>query len=178
MTNRVVDCCSLLNLYTGWGSLAGLHQLDYTWHICEAVLNESEYIREFDQDQRAVMVPLDVRTLIDGQRITSVRPETDAEVAAYVDFAQDIDDGEAQALAIAKHRHFTLLTDDGKATRLAHRPDVNVATITTVHVLKEWAERTKIEADALRHIVRRIQVLARFAPRRDSPDFAWWQSHI
>lgn len=178
MSGRILDCCSLLNLYAGWGSLAGLRQLDYTWYICEAVLNESEYTREFDQDQRPVAVPLDMRTLIDERQIASVRPETEPEINDYVDFAQDIDDGEAQALAIAKHRHFILLTDDNKATRIARRPDVDVTTITTAHVLKEWAERAEIERDALRDIVQRIQVLARFTPRRDSPDFAWWQSHL
>ena len=177
-SRRILDCCSLLNLYAGWGNLAALRQLDHTWHICEAVLNESEYTREFDQDQKPIAVPLDMRTLIDGRQIISVRPETEAEFNDYVDFAQDIDDGEAQALSIAKHRHFILLTDDNKATRIARRPDVDVTTITTVHVLKEWAERAAIEREALRHIVRRIQVLAHFTPRRDSPDFAWWESHL
>jgi hypothetical protein len=67
-----------------------------------------------------------------------------------------------------------LLTDDRKAIRLASRPDVAVATISTVDVLRVWAALSPENAMRLGEILRRIENLARFSPRKDSPDYRWW----
>jgi hypothetical protein len=65
-----------------------------------------------------------------------------------------------------------LLTDDRKATIILARPDVVVSTTTTVSMPREWKQHNPIEADAVRTAVKRISVLARFTPRRNTPD---WQ---
>ncbi len=178
MSNGIIDCCSLLNLYTGWGSLEKLRALPYTWSICESVARESEFTREYGPDGIPIDVPFDLTFLIDSRVLRVARPESDAEMEDYVSFATQIDDGEAQALAIAKNRGFLLLTDDRKATRMANRPDVAVTTITTVAVLREWQERSGTHKTDIRKIIERIQVLARFIPRRDSPEHAWWLEQL
>jgi predicted nucleic acid-binding protein len=48
----------------------------------------------------------------DGVHTGAVRPERDAELAAYVAFASELDDGEAMALAIAQSRGWQIATDD------------------------------------------------------------------
>jgi predicted nucleic acid-binding protein len=53
-----------------------------------------------------------------------------------VNFATEVDDGEAQSLAIAKHRGFVFLTDDRKAVKVAQRPDVAVRTTSTPNILQ------------------------------------------
>jgi predicted nucleic acid-binding protein len=174
----IIDCCSLLNLFTGWGNLDNLRSLPYAWNICDAVLGESEFTREYGSDGNAIEIPLDVPRLIQSGLLSVVRPDTDAELADYVAFASEIDDGEAQALALAKHRKYILLTDDRKATRIAHRADVQVATITTIGILREWRERTEVDRTVLREVIKRIQVLARFSPRKDSADLQWWLAHL
>ena len=93
-------------------------------------------------------------------------------------FATEIDDGEAQALAIAKSRGYTLLTDDRKALRIARRPDVAVATVTTVGVLQDWQAHRSPTVAELRVVIERIQTLARFAPNKDSPDRTWWFAQL
>lgn len=177
MDDCVIDCCSLLNLYTGWGGLTELRDLRGTWYICEAVLNEVEYTREYDPDGVAVLIQLDTAALIRNNLLLSARPETEQEMEDYVNFASEVDDGEAQALALAKHRGFVLLTDDRKATRIAHRPDVAVRTISTANVLQSWAQLNPRHEGRLDEVIARITVLARFRPRKDSPEDSWWSKY-
>jgi hypothetical protein len=178
MPDRIIDCCSFLNLYAGWAGLEPLRPLPHTWHICEVGYAESEFTREYGNDGTLIDAPLDLNPLIDSDLLKITRPETDAELADYVNFSQEVDDGEAQALAIAKHRAYVLLTDDRKASRIAARPEVAIATLTTVGVLREWQQHNQIEPDALRAVVKRISVLARFTPPKNTPDWQWWQAQL
>ena len=178
MADRIVDCCAFLNLYAGWAGLEELRALPHTWHVCDAGYNESEFTREYGADGALIDVPLDLNPLVHSDLLKIVRPETDAELASYVDFAQELDDGEAQALAIAKHRGYVLLTDDRKALNMAARLDVAVATITTVGVLREWQLHNQVDAQAVRQVLERISVLARYAPPKNTPDRQWWQAQL
>lgn len=178
MDDHVIDCCSLINLYAGWGGLKELGDFRRTWHVCAAVLDEAEFTREFGPDGTPQMVPLDVNALIQIGTCMSARPETAQEIEDYVNFATEVDDGEAQALAIAKHRGFVLLTDDRKAVKVAQRPDVAVRTTSTPNILQSWGELDLGNEARLREVVRRIAVLARFSPHKDSPDYAWWRLYV
>lgn len=177
MDEHVIDCCSLLNLYTGWGGLTELHGLRRTWYICEVVLQEAEYTREFDRDGVPTLIPLDTAALLQNKFLLTARPETEQEIEDYVDFASEVDDGEAQALALAKHRGFVLLTDDRKAINVARRADVTVRTISTANVLQSWAQIDSRNEARLQEIVARIEVLARFRPYKDSPEYSWWRRY-
>jgi len=178
MPGRIIDCCSLLNLHTGWGGLENLRLLPYAWSICDAAARESEFTREYTESGAIIEVPLDLGPHIQSGLLQVARPETADELANYVQFATQIDDGEAQALAIAKSRGYTLLTDDRKALRIARRPDVAVATVTTAGVLRDWQAHRSPTVAELRVVIERIQTLARFAPNKDSPDRTWWLAQL
>lgn len=177
MPGHIIDCCSLINLFAGWGGLTELPGLGTQWHLCEAVLKEAEYTREYGDDGQPTSVPLDFSRLIENRTIQIVAPNSDEELSDYLDFAGEIDDGEAQALAIARHRGFTLLTDDHTAMRLAARAEIQVPTISTARVLQIWADSQPQNMQKLPGIIARIEELARFSPRRNSPDYAWWVAH-
>jgi predicted nucleic acid-binding protein len=174
MAERIIDCCSLLNLYAGWAGLEQLRQLPHSWFVCEAVFGESEITREYDENQQPQDHELVLAPLVDSGLIQKVAPESDAELADYLNFAQLIDDGEAQAIALAKHRGFVLLTDDRKALKLARREDVGVRTISTVDVLREWIEHEAVDTDNVRAVLKRIRELARYMPPKNSPELVWW----
>lgn len=174
MSEHIIDCCSLINLYTGWGGLAELRGIGLNWYLCEAVLKEAEHTREYGEDGQSELVPLDFRPLMEGNLIHIVSPANDRELDDYINFATEVDDGEAQALAIARHRGLTLLTDDRKAIRLASRPDIQVPTISTAGVLQVWANLHPENGRQLPYILSRIEALARFSPRRNSSDYEWW----
>jgi hypothetical protein len=178
MDDHVIDCCSLLNLYTGWRGLAELRDLRRTWHVCDAVLDEAEYTREYGPDGAHVTIPLDIGTVVRDGLLLPARPETEVEIEDYVTFAMEIDDGEAQALSIAKNRGYVLLTDDRKAARVASRPDVGVRTTSTVEILRTWAGQDRRNEARLREVITRITSLARFRPKTESPDYNWWGAYL
>jgi predicted nucleic acid-binding protein len=178
MKNQIIDCCSLINLHTGWGSLTQLQSLDFSLHIAEAVLDESVFVNEFDSNGEKVKSSLDLRSMQLNLGYTVVRPQTPDELSDYVEFAMEIDDGEAQSLAIAKHRGLILLTDDRKALNVANRSDVKVKTYTTPQVLQMWSAASEPNAQQLPEILRRISELARYRPRANSPERLWWDSNL
>jgi predicted nucleic acid-binding protein len=175
MNQHIIDCCSLLNLYTGWGDLEQLASIDGTWHICSAVEQELEYTREYGVDGK----PTPVRLNLPGNALllpTGINGPL--EMADYIDFACELDDGEAQALAIAKHRGWILLTDDNKARNVASRPDVAVPTINTPAILRIWAQQSQANQQKLPIVIKRIVELARFNLKTTSVDYAWWQAQL
>lgn len=177
MPGHIIDCCSLINLFTGWGGLAELATLGSQWHLCEAVVVEAEYTREYGEDGHPILVPLNFSKLIGDRLILAVAPVSDEELNDYLDFASEVDDGEAQALAIARHRGFTLLTDDRRAIALAARAEIQVPTISTAEILRIWVELNPAHEQKLSRIIARIEELARFSPRRNSSDYEWWIAH-
>ena len=174
---RIIDCCSLLNLYAGWGGLSELAGFGDQWHVGEAVLGEAQYIWQFHMDGSKTQVSIDLEPLVAEGLLNAVRSESEAEIASYVEFASELDDGEAQALAIAMHRGFILLTDERKALQIAQRPEVAVATTTTPEILRKWAEQSDGNAARLAEVLRNIEERARFRPRRNSQDGEWWERH-
>jgi hypothetical protein len=177
MERYVIDCCSLINLYTGWNALTELQSLQNECYVCDAVIAEAQYTRDIGPDGKLLLVPLDLGSLVDAGLLLQVKPESERELQDYVDRAVELDDGEAQALAIAKNRSFTLVTDERKASRIARSPGVEVNTVSTVHILRQWADISPKNAARLPEILKRIAILARFVPTPESTDYAWWKAN-
>lgn len=177
MDDHVIDCCSLINLYTGWRGLEELAALKRTWHVCEAILRETEYTREY-ADQGLMTIPIDLDPIVKKGHLIATQPETTEEIEDYVNFATEVDDGEAQAIAVAKNRGYILLTDDFKAAKLASSADVGVTVISTPALLEEWGGLDTKNKARLQEIVRRITTLARFGPRADSHYHLWWRDFL
>ena len=76
---------------------------------------------------------LSLGELVRSSILQRVKPESEEEIDWYVRLAQELDDGEAQALAIAKVRGFVPLTDDDKATRIAKTSELSVETTFDCH---------------------------------------------
>ena len=121
---------------------------------------------------------MDLQTSIQRGVLTSLRPESEKQIEDYVDYATEVDDGEAQALAIAKNRDFILLADDRRAARLAQRPGINVRTTSTPAVLQSWPRLSIENEHKLTVNIPRVADLARFAPANDSGFFSWWKRYM
>ena len=178
MPEHIIDSCSLINLYSGWGQLAELESLSSKWYVGDTAVTESEFVREYQLDHSKKLVPLDLQPSIKRGVIIPVSLWTEAEYEDFVNFAGELDDGEAQALAIARHRKFVLLTDDRRAIRMAGRVDIDVPTISTPDILKRWSDLSKINERRLAVVIPRIVDLARFTPGPSSPLYDWWMSYL
>jgi len=126
VAGRIIDCCSLVNLYTGWGGLVELADLRGPWYVSRSVCGEAEYVREYGTGGSIITVALNLDDSFSSGRLSSLTAEHGRELADYIDLAMELDDGEAESLALARNRGLVLVTDDRKVLRLTARLSVGV----------------------------------------------------
>jgi hypothetical protein len=174
----VLDACCLINLAAASALETWLGDLGHRWMLPEAVLNEAIFLRGSSADggDPDGPEPTELTPHIASGLLTVVQPETERELTAYVDFARDLDDGEAMALAIAQCRGWQLATDDRKAMRLARKAAVPV--LTTPTVVKLWVDALGPSAAELRATLVAIRDRARFLPGGRDPLCDWWMERM
>lgn len=178
MSHYLLDACGLLNLRSGWGDLGELRRFGESWSVGERALREAIYVREFNADGGLQKLTLDLTSVVAEGGLIVLSLSGPAEHASFVNFAGDLGDGEAEALALAQSRKHLLLTDDGLATKVAMRREHAIPTVGTVDVLIAWAGRDPERLRRLPDIVGRITILAKYQPAEGHVHRAWWQGQI
>jgi hypothetical protein len=181
----VLDVCCLINLAAADARDTWLGALGLRWMLPEAVLVEALFLRRSgkpaaDHGDSNIVDPTREPIMLDSHLapglLTVVRPETEVELAGYVALASELDDGEAMALAIARHRGWHLATDDRKAIRLAGEAGLPV--LTTPAVLKRWVDRLSPSAGEIGGALIAIRDRARFLPIGRDPLCDWWMERM
>lgn len=95
-----------------------------------------------------------------------------AEILLFSHLAARIDDGEAEALAIAAIRGVQLLTDDNAAIREA--PHNSVAVVTTLDLLYNWANSAA--PDDVQSAARSLRDRGNYLPPRAHLHAPWYRS--
>lgn len=175
MTRIVIDACCLINLAAADAFSTWLLQLGLTWMLPQAVADESLFLRALNDQGEPTHEPINLKPHIDGGLFQRVAPEGPAEMAAFVAYAQGLDDGEAMALAIAESRGWMLATDDRKAVAVAS--SVKVAVCGTADLVKRWADTAAVSDCAIRDTLLRIKRRARYLPSVRDPLFDWWMGY-
>ncbi len=138
--------------------------------LCPQVEAEVLYLEA--DDEMSPPEPIDLGPLIASgalERVSMSRSEVDL----FVQFAAEVDDGEAQVIAVAVERAGLPATDDRRARRLAiNRRDEVVG---TPEILKHWSDASGAEVEEVRVAIERVERRAHFRPRRDHPLAAWWE---
>lgn len=169
----LLDTSVTLNLLATGVGLAVLESLEVSCFVCSAVIAETLYIRSEDPTQPRESVSIDPRLQSDA--VQTVGPDSLLEEELYVQFAADLDDGEAMSLAICRSRGYALATDDRKARRIAGQlPLPAVPLVSTSQIAHHWAGKTGASQDELRHLLAAIELRARFIPPHDDPLREWW----
>lgn len=175
----VLDACCLINL-AATGKLEGvIRELPWPAVVTTVVLAEALHVYGPMPAEPGVprsREPLDVRGLVVRGVVTEMSLQTDAEYAAFVRYAADVDDGEAAGLALAKLHGLTLATDDRKARRIAAAGGIRL--LGTPELVRAWAEAVGLKADAIGPILERVRDRARFVPAQNLPESDWWMSHL
>jgi predicted nucleic acid-binding protein len=99
---------------------------------------------------------------------------TDEEISLYIDLAQEVDDGEAQSLAIAILRGLPFLSDDDAGLRIAKEHRVKM--VTTLDLAYDWSNG-RHQTD-VREACRRLRLRARYGVPRRHAHAAWYLSHL
>lgn len=177
MSGYVLDWCTLLNLYCGWGEVRQLGTFGAPFYVGAVVASEALYAREVDSNGQQVQAKLDIQDLR-RQYPLSILSVSSAEQELMVRFARTIDDGEAEGLAIAASRGYAFCSDDAPVRKLALAQDLPIKIVSTPELLQAWAATNVDQAAALPGIVRRITTLARFSPHTSSPHATWWTKQL
>ncbi len=169
MQDAVVDACCLIN-FVATGRLADVVTASgLRWHVPRQVFSEVVYVSD------ETGPPQPAESLLRDFAKAGVLSECtfhQSEQALFVEYAAELDDGEAAALAVAVSRRWKLATDDRKAGRLATEAGITV--ITTPELARRWADALKPPEAQVHDLLQRIQRFARFTPRRGSQHYDWW----
>jgi predicted nucleic acid-binding protein len=167
----LVDTCTLINLEASGESHLLLAALSPTCLLCDAVSQESLFLRANQRDQPPQRI--DLASLFERGLLNACQAQSPEEEALYVALAAELDDGEALSLAISSVRGFGLATDDRKARRIATEigsvPLFSTAEI--VHAVESLGMAKIAE------MIRSIEFRGRFIPHASMPLSDWWSSH-
>lgn len=172
----LLDACVLLNLLASGEIESILSASRIRWCICPAIESEVVYLRS--EDSNRPPEPADLGPLLRSGALHTCHLETDHEKRLYLDYAAELDDGEAMTLALTESRSHFLATDDRKARRLflenVRAPE---RLLSTSDLIRSWSRSLTIPRSRVRQILLRIGARARFIPGTDDPNYKWWCSH-
>ena len=174
----VLDASCLLNLYATWRLRDIASVLPCRLAIADYVATEEALFVWQMVDETEERVRVDLNPLINEGLIEVMDLENSRETATFVDFAAQIDDGEAYTCALALHRGWAVATDDRKARRVFTEATEDIVLFSTSELLKTWADDTSIPTEELRDALRSIQAGASYIPSRRDPLYEWWHSII
>jgi predicted nucleic acid-binding protein len=116
----LLDACAVINF------AASRHLEQIVWTIpgrvaiTEIVEREALNVKSGgggdDHDERE---RIHLASLVEGGHLEVLSPHSDDEYLTFINYAVELDDGEAMTFALAEHRNAIVVTDDRKAIRLA-----------------------------------------------------------
>ena len=176
----ILDACCLLNL-CATGRLREFatalpHQLVVADYVLE---REALYVWIPDSTGGSTeRTRIDVSPLVAEGLIAVVRLDHPEEEALFVDLAASVDDGEAVTGALALCRGYLVATDDRKARRILLERDQGLGLVSTLELVKSWAEATSIADSELRNALEAIRSGASYVPGERDPLYEWWQEFM
>ena len=173
----MLDACVLINILASGRAQDILTNSEHEFAVCMVVSKESIYLRSADPNVPREAV--DLKRFVEAQCLRVYGLQGNEEEALYVDYATDLDDGEAMSLALAFSRGFLVATDDRKARRI-FLDDTGDATrlLSTTQIVKAWSEKAELSAAETKQLLREISARGRFSPHSGDPEFLWWSKAI
>jgi hypothetical protein len=173
----ILDACVLINILASVRAQEILTGSEYKFGICTVVSKESIYLRAADLNAPPDAVELD--PFVKSKCLTVYALTGDKEQTLYVDYAADLDDGEAMTLALAFSRGFTVATDDRKARRIFLEDTVDTTRLlSTPQILKRWSSRARLTGEELKKMLLDVSRRGRFSPHSGDPEFIWWSKAV
>lgn len=170
----ILDACVLINLLAS-GEFDGItDSANREFALCSKVREESMFLRP-DDAGTLVLEPIALDEHVDSGRLRILFIEGDEEETLYVNYAANLDDGEAMSMALAESRGFVLATDDRKARRLfADVLGASSHLLSTAELLRDWADTHSVPPERVKSALHRIMNRARYTPNQNDSNFLWW----
>jgi len=175
----LLDACVVINLFASKQMQAILEALPRPVALA-AFVREKEVLNIYagpDDSITAKKEAINLQPFID-QKLLQVVPHDSQEFATMLKISKTyIDTGEAISAAIARHRSWSLATDDKIALSFFMHTMPELHLVSTLDLVKYWAEATQphlaVIADALANIHKR----ARYTPHHDHALYQWWKMY-
>ncbi len=169
----IQDACVLINLLASgrFDDFAGGCGLKIA--IASTVAKETMFLHNPNSNERE---KIDLMPLIENGILQILAAESENEKLRYVELALNLDDGEAESVAIAEARNFALATDDKKARNLIQREGLKIELWSTGSLLQHWQSKCSISDSDMNDVLKNIFSRARYRPKSGHPDFDWWIS--
>jgi hypothetical protein len=121
---------------------------------------------------------IDLQPFVEKGLLTIVSPNSEAEENTFIAFAAILgDDGESVTGAIAGHRYWAIATDDKKATKFFARETPDLQIISTLELVKYWADIVCPSLDIVRATLQNMRLRASYKPSDKHSLYDWWQSY-
>jgi predicted nucleic acid-binding protein len=169
-SHLLIDTCCLLNLCAS-GELLNILQvisISVQAAIVEEVKQELQKIENIEHFEIAIKQNL--LLIVDFQ--------SDVEETAFINYASEIDDGEAATGAIAINRNWAIATDDKKAAKFLSQESPYLQIVSTPEIIKYWSKIANIESSKLSNVLNEIRVKARYCPDKNHSLKSWWEMAI
>lgn len=171
----LLDACCVLNLYSTRRMEEILVARCERFGVVERVAAESLYVlRGGSGEDAAERDPVDLQQAHRLGILERLDLETEDESRAYVDFAAELDDGEAMTCALAIHRGAAIATDDRKARRVLRNRAPEIGMHSTTELIKAWSDSQQISVQVLRQVLTDIRQRGCFMPSSQDPLLDWW----
>ncbi len=167
----IQDACVLINLIASRRFKEIATGCGLQFAVSSVVSQEALFLHNLDSGERE---KIDLQSSIELGilKIFSVQSET--ERLRYIELAVSLDDGEAEAIAIAEGRKFALATDDRKARNVILREGLKIELWSTCKLLQHWEKECAVQNDVLSNVLANISQRARYRPKPGHPDSDWW----
>lgn len=173
MTHYCLDACSIINLFCGWEGIEELHTFGTSWSTTTTALREFKEVRIQQADGTIIRSPIEHSVVLQQYPLAILSDLSDSELETATDLSIEIDDGEAECLAVALHRDLVFVSDDSLAIAVAESRGVQAAS--SLDLISQWADLDPSRSALLLSILERIELLARYVPPRNHPRRGWWE---
>ena len=176
----LLDASCLLNLYATGRMREIADSIGYRFEVADYVLRyETLYVLQTNSEGAGEeRIPVDLDPLIEEGLLYMVELEGEDVLSSFVQLASLVDDGEAATGALALHRDCSVAIDDRKARRVMGEVMPEVGLVSTLELMRLWAQETSVPARELREALMAMQTGASYVPGRRDPLYEWWLSVV
>jgi predicted nucleic acid-binding protein len=169
----IQDACVLINLVASGRFREIATGCDLQFAVSSVVSQEALFLHNLDSGERE---KIDLQPSIEQGIIKIFSVQSESERLRYIELAVSLDDGEAEAIAIAEGRQFALATDDRKARNVILRGGFKIELWSTCKLLQHWQKECAVQNDVLSNVLVSISQRARYRPKPGHPDSDWWMN--
>jgi predicted nucleic acid-binding protein len=167
----IQDACVLINLLASGRFDDIANGCGFRFAIASIVAQEALFLRNANSGKPE---QIDLQPIIERDILEVLTVESEVEKLRYIDMTLDLDDGEAESIAIAETRSFALATDDKKARNIIQRRGLKIELWSTCGLLRYWQSKCSISDNDLGRVLINISSRAKYHPKFGHLDFEWW----